>query len=287
MTGRLADIEARIETVHQLSAVISAMRGLASARTLEANRHLAGVRTYAGTIATAIGEALHLSASDAGPADTTSRMNTRHLVIALCAEQGFAGSFSRKILERVDAIRKVWIDYEVELMIVGDRGLLTAEEFGLTHVWSAPMISSSEQATLLANRIMDALYQRLDRGTDTRVTLIHAMPDASAQLDVVEKQLVPFDYSRFPAVTRQEVPLLNLPPAELVAQLADEYIFAELCEGVILSYAAENEARMRAMVAAQENVSDTMDQLTADARRQRQEEITNEIGELSSSILSR
>ena len=149
------------------------------------------------------------------------------------------------------------------------------------------MISSSEQATLLSNRIMDALYAHIEKDVDIRVTLIHTSPSETSQLDIVEKQLVPFDFSRFPAAARREPPLINLPPEILKGQLAGEYIFAELCEGVILSYAAENQARMRAMISAQQNVSDTLDDLTADARRQRQEEITSEIGELSSSILAR
>jgi F-type H+-transporting ATPase subunit gamma len=49
----------------------------------------------------------------------------------------------------------------------------------------------------------------------------------------------------------------------------------------MLSFAAENEARMRAMIAARTNVHDRLTALTGDFRRLRQEEITSEIVELS------
>jgi len=57
-------------------------------------------------------------------------------------------------------------------------------------------------------------------------------------------------------------------------------VFAELCEAVTLSLAAENEARMRAMTAAKTNVSKMLDELVSRSRQLRQEEITNEIVEL-------
>jgi F-type H+-transporting ATPase subunit gamma len=85
---------------------------------------------------------------------------------------------------------------------------------------------------------------------------------------------------------RHLAPLVTLPPQRLLARLAEEYVFAQLCEAIMLSFAAENEARMRAMIAARVNVHDKLDQLIGDSRRLRQEEITAEIVELSSGSLA-
>jgi F-type H+-transporting ATPase subunit gamma len=54
----------------------------------------------------------------------------------------------------------------------------------------------------------------------------------------------------------------------------------------MLSFAAENEARMQAMIAARNNVSRKLDELVASFRRLRQEEITGEIIELSAGSIS-
>lgn len=286
MGERLSDIEARIGSILQLSSVISAMRGIAAARSSEANRHLDSVRAYASTVAAAIGMALNLDS--ASRAVTGRDPQAQHLIIiALCAEQGFAGSFSRHVLDQVQQVQADYDRSKTELLLVGDRGLLSAGEQAIVPDWTAPMIVTTDQAASLANKIMDALFERLDGSLeDIHVTLVHAVPSASALPDVAVKRLVPFDFSRFPAVRSTEPPVVNLPSEVLLSRLAEEYIFAELGEAVMLSFAAENDARMRAMISAEENVSDTLEELTAASRRRRQAEITDEIGELSASRLA-
>ncbi|MGE4304956.1 MAG: F0F1 ATP synthase subunit gamma, partial [Novosphingobium sp.] len=98
MAERLQDIEARIGSVKQLSAVVGAMRGIAAARSREANEQLPGIRAYAGAIGVAIAQALALLPGQRTPA-ATGTTTGRHIVIALCAEQGFAGSFDTPVLD--------------------------------------------------------------------------------------------------------------------------------------------------------------------------------------------
>ena len=117
--------------------------------------------------------------------------------------------------------------------------------------------------------------------------MIHAVPAPSATIEVVERVLVPFDFARFKVAPRSIPPITTLPPDRLLAELAEEYVYAQLCEAVMLSFAAENEARMVAMIAARSNVARKLDELVASFRRLRQEEITGEIIELSAgSMLS-
>jgi F-type H+-transporting ATPase subunit gamma len=51
--------------------------------------------------------------------------------------------------------------------------------------------------------------------------------------------LLPFDFARFKVVPRSIPPITTLPPEQLLAELAEEYVYAELCEEVMLSFAAE------------------------------------------------
>ena len=286
MTERLSDVEARIGTVHQLAAVVTAMRGIAAARSREARARVDGIRAYAGMIASAIGDALTFL-PDAGRPAATPQIAGAHAVIAICAEQGFAGIFSDKVLDAAERVAKANGGHGTEVLLIGDRGLMIAAERNLAVDWSAPMIVHAGQMAALANRIVDALYERLDAGKVARVTVVHAVPDASATLQIVEKQLVPFDFNRFPLSPTAVAPLLTLPPEVLLARLVEEYIFAELCEAVMLSFAAENEARMRAMIAARTNVANTLDSLVARSRQLRQEEITDEIIELAAATSAR
>jgi F-type H+-transporting ATPase subunit gamma len=167
-----------------------------------------------------------------------------------------------------------------ELLLAGDRGIMDAEERGFSAGWSAPMAAHADEVPALANRLADAVYERLTKGA-TRVTIVHATPSSGGLIDVVSRTLVPLDFNRFPISHRLIPPLITQDPRALIAQLADEYMFAELCEAVMLSFAAENDARMRAMIAARDNVDEKLEELAADFRHLRQEEITNEIIELA------
>jgi F-type H+-transporting ATPase subunit gamma len=163
---------------------------------------------------------------------------------------------------------------------------MVAAERGLAFGWSAPMVAHAEEVPMLASRITDALYSRLEKGQATRVSVVHAAPAPSATIEIVERGLLPFDFARFKVTPRAVPPITTLPPEQLLAELAEEYVYAELCEEVMLSFAAENEARMRAMIAARSNVSRKLNELVGSFRRLRQEEITGEIIELSGGSIS-
>ena len=279
MSDRLSDVAIRIQSVGQLSTVVAAMQGIAAARSREARSALAGVQSYAGTIAMAIGEALACQpASGSSAPDRAGR--GRHGVVAICAEQGVVGSFNEHVLDTAERLVARAPD-RARLLVVGSRGLMTAAARDLAITWSAPMAAHVGQAATLASRIVEELYREIDRQEMSRISVVHAVPSATEGVEVREAVLVPFDFGRFPSSRQSQPPILTLPPEVLLARLAEEYVFAELCEAVMLSFAAENEARMRAMIAAKANVSRMLGELTAKSRRLRQEEITSEILELA------
>ncbi len=278
MTERLSDVVARIHSVRQLSSVIGAMRGIAAARAREARERVEGVRAYAATVGAAIGQALALVAGGGAPRGMRGAQDS-HLVISLCAEQGFAGPFNKRVLDVVERLLTADGSHSRELLLLGGRGLMAAEERGIAVGWSASMVAHVDEVGALADRVTEQLYRRIESGRATRVSVVHAAPSLG-EVQVVERTLAPFDFTRFPRARNASPPLITLPPPVLLAELAEEYVFAELCEALTLSLAAENEARMRAMAAAKSNVTTMLDDLVARSRQLRQEEITNEIIEL-------
>ena len=96
MTERLANINGRIEGIRQLGAVVNAMRGIAAARAQQARAQITAVDGYAQIIAGAIGRAASLLRADQQDGVTPSM---RPALILFCAEQGFAGAFSERVLD--------------------------------------------------------------------------------------------------------------------------------------------------------------------------------------------
>ncbi|MFM0136295.1 F0F1 ATP synthase subunit gamma [Caballeronia grimmiae] len=282
MSNRLSDVEARISTVHELESVVSAMRGIAAARSREARSRLDGIRVCAGIIGAAIGDALILDECNTQPAAADADAS-KHVIVVLCAEQGFVGTFNEHIIEAAAQLPRAGAP---GYFMIGERGVVIAQEHGLDVSWSAPMVAHTDEVAALADRITGVLYEQLEAGRATHITVLHAVPQFSTAIEVVQKCLLPFDFARFSASARHLAPLVTLPPRRLLARLAEEYVFAQLCEAIMLSFAAENEARMRAMIAARVNVHDKLDGLIGDSRRLRQDEITAEIVELSSGSLA-
>ena len=281
MAERLAEVEARIESVHQLSSVIGAVRAIAAARSHEAKARLPGIQTYARTIGEAIAQALALVPQ--APVNAAKGGNRKSIVLAIGAEQGFVGNFNGRLLDALTPLTRSSRTPSCELLLVGSHAASAASERVLTVNWSTPMATHAQEIAGLANRIADALFDRIANGEVSEVLLVHAATDAQQPESPVQvRPLLPFDFSRFAPLARAQPPIIQLPPERLLAQLADEYVFAEICEALVLSFAAENEARMQAMVAARENVARRSDELAARARLMRQEQITEEVIELAS-----
>jgi F-type H+-transporting ATPase subunit gamma len=264
MTERLADISRRIQGVHQLSAVVGAMRAIAATRAQQSRFQLGGIRAYSDTIALAIAQALRLLAGEGGPAN---RRGGRRGLILFCAEQGFAGAFSERVL---DAAGEDVADAEV--FLIGSRGARIAAERGVRIAWQAAMAAHVDEVKLLAVRLADALYAAVPDGGLRAVDMVFPVWTAGEGLGV----------ERFAALPRGDAPLITLPAAELVARLAEEYVYAALCEAAMRAFAAENEARVAAMVRARRNIETMLETLRALERQVRQEEITAEVVELAS-----
>lgn len=285
MAERLNEVENRIESIEQLQAVVSAYRGIAAARLNEAQERLEGIREYAATVAQAIGQVLGFVSEGASAKPVDSKAGA-HLVIVLASEHGFVGNFNTQL---VDEFERLWgpdTEPKALLFVIGSRGVSIADEREIPVDWTAPMPSHADEATSLGNRLAEAIYDRLEKGLVDRATIVHAIP-AQGEFRIVHKSLIPFDFGRFPLVAPDVPPLINLPIDQLTASLAEEYVFAELCEAVMLSYAAENEKRMMAMLSARNNVGQRLEELTAEARKIRQSEITEEVIELAAGTTQR
>ena len=50
---------------------------------------------------------------------------------------------------------------------------------------------------------------------------------------------MPFDFARFKVAPRSIAPITTLPGQQLMTELAEEYVFAEMCEQLMLSFSAE------------------------------------------------
>jgi F-type H+-transporting ATPase subunit gamma len=273
MTDRLADVGARIAGIRQLGAVVNAMRGIAAARVQQARGQLEAVDRYATTIAAAIGRVLAL---DPATPSASSKNSGRLALVLFCAEQGFAGAFSDRVL---DSVRPDLATSEV--FLIGTRGTVAAAEKGVTLSWTSAMPSHSPGIPKLADVISEALYGRIAKGQIDRLDAVFSEARQGRSTHVERRRLLPFDMQQFPQPADSGPPLLNLAPSQLLGALTADYLHAQLCNAALHAFAAENQARMEAMAAARNQIERQLVSLRATQRMIRQEEITEEIIELA------
>ncbi|MGF7212729.1 F-type H+-transporting ATPase subunit gamma [Skermanella aerolata] len=273
MTERIADIGSRIDVICQLGAVVNAMRGIAAARAQQARNQLIAVDGYAATVAAAIGRTLTLVPATR---PESPRRATQPALVLFCAEQGFAGAFSERMLDAAsDELTKS------ALFLIGTRGGVVATERGITATWKSAMPSHSAGIPKLADRIAEALYGCIAKGSIDRLDAVYSKWRPGEGTHVERRRLFPFDRASFPYPLDDNAPLLNLRSQALLRDLTADYLYAQLCSAALHAFAAENEARMEVMAAARTQVERQLSSLRATQRFVRQEEITAEIIELA------
>lgn len=276
MSGNDARLSERIASIQQLSGVVSAMRGIAAAREQQSRRQLAGVRAYAGIVAEAISQALKLAPPvDAGAA---SAARPRACII-FTSEQGFVGSYNDRLCDAAAPL----LARAAHTLVIGSRGVRLLKSRGVEPAWCAPMIAQAGEARALANRVAQALVAALSAGQFGGADLVHAAVEGM-RLNIQSYSLLPLDLRHFHRPGRRNTPMTYLPAAELLHQLADEYLFAQLAAAALESHAAENNARMQAMAAAQDNIERQNRSLHQAYQMQRQDQITDELIELAAGL---
>lgn len=271
MTERLAEISAHIDGVEKLGSVVNAMRGIAAARSRQAQAELAAVDSYATAIKAAIGHILPMVRSP----DRDRPARARCAAIVFLAQEGFVGNFSETVLEAMSTGPG-----PETLLIVGTRGAILARERGLEPDWQGAMPSLTQTIPRFSDTLARMVYEGVARGAIDRLDVLYAGIDAAGAIETRQQALLPFE----PSAMRDgndRAPLLQLPAGDLLAKLAGEYLHAQLCHAALHAFAAENQARMEAMARTHGQVERMLSTLRVRERIVRQEEITAEIIELA------
>ena len=270
---RLSEIQSHITSMDELLDIVGAMRSLAGMRVQESQHALPGIRSYAESMASAIGSALLLMPE---PSRNEHGDHGRRALILCMAEHGFVGGFNERMLEAAETTLKS----PDLLFVLGSRGAALAFERGRKIAWTRPMATRLAGAPDAVNRLTSELYARIARGEVARIEVMFSRYRQGATSTIEGRPLLPLDTAALSAKQARQVPLHNLPPRPLLEKLMAEYVFALLTEAAVESIASENAARFAAMESARDNVGKKLAGLQENARQARQTEITSELLDL-------
>jgi F-type H+-transporting ATPase subunit gamma len=274
MSIKYAELQKHKQSIAKLDNVISAMRGVAAARLQQCQLQLDNLDDYSNTITHAISQVIELLPPTLS--DQKRPIHTTSGLVLFCAEYGFSGTFTEKIFDHV--IEKL---SQAKLLVIGSRGIQLSQARGLSVTWRTPMMTNLNNANAVADQIHQELYRQINMHHVSHIELIYAKPQ-SQKIEIVPQALFPIDYARFTAISQAPPPLLHLNPKSLLEWLAHEYLYAQITQALIYTYAAENSARLQTMSAAHENIKKKLATLTLEEQLARQSEITDEIIEIAS-----
>ncbi|MGK0284327.1 MAG: F-type H+-transporting ATPase subunit gamma [Patiriisocius sp.] len=277
MTERLADLSVRIDGIHQLGAVVIAMKGIAAARARVARAQVTTVDSYAASVATAMSSVIGHAEQ---PTQIATKKDPSKLgLLVFCAEQGFAGAFSERVLDSLNDNLN-----PDTLFLIGTRGLSTANARGIEPAWNAAMPSQSPLIPKMADGITKAIYRQVDKGYIDHLNV--PFTGWTSGRPVVKRQsLFPIDVSDLPTAAG-DVPITQIPLDSLIDSLSADYFHALITKAARHAFAAENQARMEAMSAADSQIERELNAFSAKPRLVRQEAITAEIIELGTGAAS-
>ncbi|MXN67282.1 hypothetical protein GR183_20430 [Stappia sp. GBMRC 2046] len=258
---QLSRIKAQLESLSELDELVGALRSMAAWRAREAQDAFPGTRAYCRIIERAIAEISPLVKAPEPPAQSNGSL------LVVSSENGFVGGFNNRLVEKALDIREA----REKLIIVGRRGLAAAKEKGVEPDLFLPMTSHVAGITPLARRIT----ARFDTVVSARIVFARYMQGASYNTEA--KRVLPLDTSLRAKDVPGIPPLHHLPPEDLLRELANQYLFAEIAHALMESLASENGARLRTMEYASQNIGDKIDDMKKEERIVRQEVTTSDM----------
>ncbi|GAC1323849.1 MAG: ATP synthase F1 subunit gamma [Thermoleophilaceae bacterium] len=290
------DIKDRISSVKNIHKITRAMEMVAAARLRRAEQRIEELRPYAEAIRRMTRRAVEAAESIPSlPILEEHDQVERVGFLLVTGDRGLAGAFNSQIVRAGNARRR---EIEPEGQSVawyasGRRGVSSIEFRGLE--LSGGYTGFTDRPSYAdARRISDDLIAAYVDGKLDRVEMFYNGYISPLTQEVRRETLLPLqqadvlggddedeqDAGETSGGSGRALWIYEPDPEEILKRLAPDYVEISIYRALLESTASEHGARMTAMRSASENASELIDDLTLEANRQRQADITQEIMEV-------
>jgi F-type H+-transporting ATPase subunit gamma len=290
----LKDIRGRISSVKNIRKITRAMEMVAAARLRRAEQRIEHLRPYADALRRMTARASQAAENIPSLPILEEKENVQTVgVLLVTGDRGLAGPFNSQIVRagnrraaelRSDGKRVLWY-------VSGRRGL-SSLEFRKLEVGDSWTGFTDRPAFSDARAIADGLTSAYVDDKVDRVEIIYNGYISAVNQEVRHETLLPLQQADVIEEGDDEEPeeqegqhsralwIYEPDPEEILARLVPDYVEISIYRALLESTASEHGARMSAMRSASDNAAEIIDDLTLEANRQRQAEITQEILEV-------
>ncbi len=291
----LKDIRGRIASVKNIRKITRAMEMVAAARLRRAEQRIEHLRPYADAIRRMTSRASQAAENIPNLPILEEKENVETVgVLLVTGDRGLAGPFNSQIVRagnrraaelRSDGKRVLWY-------VSGRRGL-SSLEFRKLEVGGSWTGFTDRPAFADARAIADGLTSAYVDDKVDRVEIFYNGYISAVNQEVRHETLLPLQQADVLGEEEREgeggdgeehhsraLWIYEPDPEEILARLVPDYVEISIYRALLESTASEHGARMSAMRSASDNAGELIDDLTLEANRQRQAEITQEIMEV-------
>src|SRR5215218_3759140 len=284
----LKDIRGRIASFKNMRKITRAMEMVSAARLRRAEQRIEHLRPYADALRRMTSRAA--KAAENIPSlpilEEKEQVSTVGILL-VTGDRGLAGPFNSQIIRSGNrrAAELAADGKEVLWYASGRRGESSLRfrgmEVGAT--WTG---FTDRPAFADARAIADGLAAAYVDGRVDRVEIVYNGYISAMRQEVRGETLLPLQQADVIAEEEDEQEesralwIYEPDPEEILARLVPDYVEISIFRALLESTASEHGARMTAMRNASDNAAELIDDLTLEANRQRQAEITQEIMEV-------
>ena len=281
MADTLEVLTRRSETLRSIGGIVRTMKTMA---VINANPYEQAARAIDAYRATVL-EGLHAFVQQYGPLASGSRVATDHVIVVFGSDHGLCGNYNEVIAAEVARqVTELGDQDGVRILCVGAQMEDALAGLGLVPVTTLLSPTTPDGLGRLAGVLVTNLdeFRRGGEPESLAVTMAFSRRGAHGQQVPITQPLLPLD----PELARdlairpwgsRSLPRSTLPASTLLAALIRGYLFASLFRAAAEALVTENAARLARMQQAEQSVADRLEQLTAEVRAVRQDEITTEL----------
>jgi F-type H+-transporting ATPase subunit gamma len=288
MGAQLRAVRRRIRSVQSTAKITRAQELIASSRIIKAQQRLREAQPYAREITRAVEAVVSRSANVDHPLTRPSENPSRAAILILTSDRGFCGGFNSNVLRESQSLRALLQTQHVEpvTFVTGRKGI-TWHRFRdreMAAEWSGFSDTPRQaNAAEITQALLDAYGRPAQEGGVDEIHIVYTEFISMLTQQAVVRRLLPLEIERSdepPPTGPMPIYEFEPSPPDVLNALLPWYVESRLFHALLESAASEIAARRRAMKSATDNANELIKQLTRDANKARQAEITQEISEI-------
>jgi F-type H+-transporting ATPase subunit gamma len=288
MGAQLRAVRRRIRSVQSTAKITRAQELIAASRIIKAQQRLHAAAPYARELTQAVEAVVSRSGQIDHPLTQSVLSPTRSAMVVLTSDRGFAGGFNANVLREAQGLRSLLESQRVAPVtyVAGRKGISWHRFRGreLAAEWSGFSDTPQQRnAAEITQELLDAYERPTAEGGVDEIYVVYTEFVSMLTQRAVVRRLLPLEIE----VTDQPPPTGPLPiyefepsPEDVLNALLPWYVESRMFHALLESAASEIAARRRAMKSATDNANELIEQLSREANKARQAEITQEISEI-------